>query len=366
MTTWRQIQAAERREQSAAQRRKRELERLARESAKRSAEEQARLEVATYENRLEVLLSIHRDQGDPWDWAALAASLPRPCPLQGQDHELRARERLLVSPPQQHPAAETAIAQARCEDERTFQEAMRCHEAENARWKEMKSLAQRVLRGEHKAYIEALVGLSPLREIADLGSSVSFTVHSAKLVEAALKVNGTQAIPSDVKTLTASGRVSVRPMAKSRFHEIYQDYAWGCVLRVAREVFALLPIETMLVTAYVDAVDGTTGLDVELPVLSVAIPRAVMNRLDFDRLDPSDPLENFIHRGDFKASRKTGSFLPVVPLAPADIVTGSAPAESLGELLVRSRKARGEISARIAQIAPTAAPPTEETPPTFV
>ena len=38
-------------------------------------------------------------------------------------------------------------------------------------------------------------------------------------------------------------------MPKGRFHEIYQDYLCGCLLRVAREVFALFPVDTVLVTA---------------------------------------------------------------------------------------------------------------------
>ena len=38
-----------------------------------------------------------------------------------------------------------------------------------------------------------------------------------------------------------------KPMPKGLFHGIYLDYLCGCVLRVAREVFALLPVDTVLV-----------------------------------------------------------------------------------------------------------------------
>lgn len=113
MATWRQIEAAERRRQRESQKHQRELERRVKEQAKHSAEEQARLEVEMCENRLEVLLSVHKEQGDTWDWAALAASLPPPCPEEGLEHELRAKERLLVSSPQQRSLAETVVAQAR-------------------------------------------------------------------------------------------------------------------------------------------------------------------------------------------------------------------------------------------------------------
>ena len=96
-----------------------------------------------------------------------------------------------------------------------------------------------------------------------------------------LKVSGKQIIPAEVKTLTASEKVSVKPMPKGLFHEIYLDYLCGCVLRVAREIFALLPVDTVLVTAAADSLDSRTGHTVEQPVVSVALPRADVALLNF-------------------------------------------------------------------------------------
>jgi hypothetical protein len=99
--TLRAIQVAERRQQREAQKRLRELERQAKEQAKLSAIEQARLEVETFDNQLEVLLSVHKEQGEAWDWVALAASLPPPCPQRHSYHEQRANQRLVVLPARQ-------------------------------------------------------------------------------------------------------------------------------------------------------------------------------------------------------------------------------------------------------------------------
>jgi hypothetical protein len=60
----RALEAARKRELREAQKRQRELERLAKQQVKLSAIEQARLEVETHENRLEVLLSTHKEQID--------------------------------------------------------------------------------------------------------------------------------------------------------------------------------------------------------------------------------------------------------------------------------------------------------------
>ena len=81
------MEAAERRQQREAMKRLRELERQAKEQAKLSQQEQARLEVERYENRLEVLLSLHKEYGGPWDWSSIAANLPPPCPRNLSFHE---------------------------------------------------------------------------------------------------------------------------------------------------------------------------------------------------------------------------------------------------------------------------------------
>src|SRR5438477_5186128 len=96
------------------------------------------------------------------------------------------------------------------------------------------------------------------------------TVHDRKLIECELKVNGQDVIPADAKSLTATGKLVIKAMAKARFHEIYQDYVCGCVLRLAREMFALLPVDSVILTATVDGIDSRTGHTAELPVLSVA------------------------------------------------------------------------------------------------
>jgi hypothetical protein len=346
--TVRAMEAAQRRQQRESQRRMRDLERQAKEQAKLSAIEQARLEVETHENKLEVLLSVHKEQGETWDWVALAASMPPPCPLKNLHHEYQAKQQVCVLSPDKAQYIEAMIKRGRMQDERAFEEAMQAYDTEKAEQEKLKSLAFRILAHEYKAYIEALVEFSPLREISDLGSSLHFTVHSATVIGCEIKVNSAQIIPTEVITLTASEKLSVKPMPKGRFHEIYQDYVCGCMLRVAREVFAMLPMETMLVTVLADLLDSRTGQIAEQPVLSAAMPRTVIARLNFEQLDSSDALENFRHRGDFKATRKSGGFQPITPLMPADIVQNTFADTSFSDLFASVQKMREELKSQIA------------------
>lgn len=343
--------AAERRQQRIAEKRRRDLERQLKQQAKLTEIEKGRCEVELYENQIELLLSVHKEQGPVWDWTGVAAALPPPQPRRHSDQELRARQRACLAWTDQG-VAEANISQARAVDEGVFQELLRNHRLETADLEKIRSLARRILAGEAKAYTDALVEFSPLCELSSLGSNLHFTVHGTDTIECILKVNSTQAIPSEVKTLTAAQKLSVKPMPRARFHELYQDYICGCILRVAREVLALLPVATLLITATADVVNPTTGTTTEEAVLSAIITRAALDGLDFERLDPSDTLDSLPHRGNFKASRKAGAFAPIAPLTLADVPGKPAELVETADLLLQSKRLREEVQAELSPLRP--------------
>jgi tellurite resistance protein len=332
----RAIEAAERRAQRDQQRRYRDLQRRTKELAKLSVLEQARLEVETYENRLDVLLSIHKDQGEEWNWKQVRDTPPPVEPGRGNRHQTEVErqragyrpgffDKLFGKAKKQEAAFALELEHARARDEQDFQSAWAQYQRDIATWGDERKLAEAVLAGDDGAFSRVLRELTPFAELAELGSGLNVRVHTPQLLEVLLQVNGQQAIPSEVKSLTASGKVSTKAMPKGRFNEIYHDYVCGCVLRVARELFALLPSETVIVTASANLFDSRTGRNAEQPILSVAMPRAVVKQLNFERLDPSDAMENFLHRGEFKASRKAGAFVAITPLTPAELDASANP-----------------------------------------
>ncbi len=352
MSSWtaqvRRLQAEQRRQEREARKRQKDLERRSKERAKLSALEQARLEVEAHENALEVLLSVQKEQSAPIEWAEFASALPPHEPVRPGRHEFAAVLIHGVGELENGAGSGSAAAEeARARDEREYLTMRDEYERERAEWERMRALANRVLSGEAGAYSEAISEFSSLGEIAHLGSSIHFTVRSPRLIECVLTVNGREAIPADVKSLTAAGKLTIKAMPKPRFHEIYQDYVCGCVLRLAREVLALLPVNEVLVAASVHGIDARSGRPAELPVLSAAIVRDVVERLDFEQLDPSDSMENFRHRGDVMASRKGGEFLPIVPLTPEDLTPAQPERMNFTGLLNNVRQLRVEIGSKL-------------------
>lgn len=328
-----------------ALRRKRALERERKEALKRSELQQAAEEVSEFESRVEVLLTLHHEPIQKTDWRAVACQL---CPPPWSDvtyHEWRAVQRGLLAKANKHSEWERDLEDAKTNDRIVNEVGRKNADAAVAEWRRRTALAQRIRAGDTQAYAESLRDYSPLNEMTNLGSTIDFRMHSPSLVECLLTVNGTQVIPSETKSLTSTGKISIKAMPRGRFHEIYQDYVCGCVLRLACEVAALLPVETVLVTASIPSQGEATGTPKEIPVLSVIIPVSKLNQLNLPGSDASDTLERFTHRGDFKATRKVGAFQPITPYSEEDLPKPSAAMIDLERLRTRVAKLRNSLRA---------------------
>jgi len=348
----RSMQAAQRREERDAQKRQRELERRAKEQAKLTAIEQAHLEVETYENKVEMLLSVHKEQGRIWDWGALMAALPPPQPRKNSYFEFAERQRALVLPPNQKGSSQAAIEQAQQRDTQAFREALECFKKTEEERRKLKDLAWRILSGENAAYLEALAAVDPLAEISQLTSKINFIAHDAKMLECVFKVSSKDIIPAEVKTLTSSEKLSIKQVPKGRFYEIYQGFICACVFRIAREVFALLPVGAVLITAATESVDSRMGWNSEQPVLSIVLPRSIMTQLKFELVDPAHAIENYMHRGSFKTSRKSETFESVIPLVAADMEHKSVAEMGLSELIIKVQLMREDLKSKITSTIP--------------
>jgi hypothetical protein len=213
-------------------------------------------------------------------------------------------------------ALRRAVESAEDADAKEYLDALTTHQREFSEWQEKRGIAERVIAGDIRAFKEVIEELAPFSEISDLGSSVSFQFANSSTIDVTLTVNGQDVIPGEIKSLLQSGKLSSKKMPQGRFYELYQDYVCGCVLRVARELFALLPFDTVIVTAVGDVVNAQTGHLEEKPLLSVAIPRRTLDKLDLNAIDPSESMKNFIHRMDFK---KNKGFIVVERIEPASL-----------------------------------------------
>ncbi|MCL4263370.1 MAG: hypothetical protein KJ069_09150 [Anaerolineae bacterium] len=325
--TMRSLQAAQRRAERESRRKQRELENRQKLLEKMGELERSVYEVQVYENHIDLLLSVHKECGEPIDWETISKSSPPTKPDESKTYEESAQAKLDGYKPSifdkvlkrteiQREKLSKAVEEAREKDKQQYQKALQDYEKNYADWDASCELANKVLAGDLQSYLDAIQHFEPFSDIGQLGSAINFQVETGSLVLATVHVNDEQAIPSVVKSLLQSGKLSIKQMPKGKFYELYQDYICGCVLRVARELFSLLPIEMVIVTAMGKLLNPQTGHKEEQPILSIAIPRHTLANLNIEMIDPSDSMNNFIHRMSFK---KTKGFEAVEALRSSEL-----------------------------------------------
>ena len=217
---------------------------------------------------------------------------------------------------------EQAVDDGRALDDEKFQEAQQSYEQQKRDFARRKKIAEGIFAGEIQAFVEAVREVNPFSGNSLLGDSVGFRFDAPWCVEATVKVHAEDIIPSQEKRLLASGKLSVKQMPTGRFYELYQDHICSCVLRVARELFAILPpLRIVFVHAEAKLLNTQTGHKEGQPILSVAIPHENLGQLNFEEIDCSDSMKNFVHRMNV---RKTKGFSACERLRPQDFEQASS------------------------------------------
>ena len=295
----------------------RELEKQQKMIAKMQETEKAAYEVQVYQNHIDLLLSVHKECGEIYDWAEIGHSEPQAKPDRLHQHEDVAKlnlsslkiglsDKLLGRGDTKKKQLLDAIEDAKKLDEKEYQDALTLYQNEYDEWQTATKLSTKILAGDMAAYIEAIKMVNPFSDINGLGSSFNIKADSKSMLNATLYVNGENVIPTEIKSLTKGGKLSIKPIPKNKSYEIYQDYVCGSALRIARELFALLPVDMIIVNAIGSLLNKQTGHLEDTPILSVAIPRKTFDVLNFENLDPSDSLNNFVHNMNFKKGNGFG------------------------------------------------------------
>lgn len=149
------------------QRQEREAERLRVQQAKESERLRAATEASRFENYLDLVVSLHKECGDAWDWQAIANMGPPSPPARAATRESAAKldlqsyspgffEKLFGGNKKKVAALTAAVAQARAVDEGDYAQATSQYQQAYAFWSERRALAARILAGDATVYQVAL------------------------------------------------------------------------------------------------------------------------------------------------------------------------------------------------------------------
>ena len=294
-----------------------QLEQYMREHEKMREQERAKREVELFNSQIEVLRTIHTETDDPINWEALMENPPpydrakqAVGPREAEAQQALAKfkpsfwDRLLRRTEHKRKELEQRVADARAEDARAY-----------AEWEKLQALAQRVMSGEQEAWLEAIQQMEPFSELEELGSDFAYSFRPDPLanndttsLNVEFRIQPAKIIPHEWKKLTRSGKLSVSQMPVTQYYELEQDFVCSFILRVARELFNLLPLHLVYIHVTERRLNTAVGRVEPATLVSVRIERAVLESLHLHAVDPSDALSNFTHRMKFL---KTRGFQPI-------------------------------------------------------
>lgn len=157
-------------------------------------------------------------------------------------------------------------------------------------WKTLNEFSSKVLDGDIDAYLAVVEEMKPFEDLLEYGSNFEVGTDSPDSLSIEFCVKSDEVVPTSEPVLLASGEVSEKELSKTAYFDLLQDYVCSTAIRVARDTFALLPVETCYVHAVDTVLNPATGNDDEVTILSVEINKERLASINMDRIDPSDAL----------------------------------------------------------------------------
>jgi hypothetical protein len=310
---------------AAAQRRAiRDRERQAREAAKlyklqaKQQELQNNFDASQqYENYMNIIQTLHTYSSDIIDWEKVLKLPPPVKPEKVNIHEYHAEKELKRYKPtffekifglkKRLTKLQNALEVSKQNDSAQNESNLEKYNQDFAMWEYNCTIAEGILSNNPEYYKEVITQYAPFAEIQEIGSQIFIQFYKDYVV-VNLSVKNEEIIPNFSLNLTSTGKLSKKTLPVSRRNEIYQDYVCSSALRVAREIFAHIPVKKVYINAEGEMLNPTTGHIETQTVLSAMIPIETMYRINFNTVDPSECMKNFIHNMKFS---KTNGFMPV-------------------------------------------------------
>lgn len=279
-----------------------ELKEMEAKIAKLEQLQKNQLEVEMYENRLEMIQAIHKECDDDFNWIGIAQT---PAPFDLPNGEIGENEhKALLDLENYKPSFFDRLSDKdsskRNELKKAVFEAKEKDKSEYEEWKSLNLLANEVLNRNYSLYLAIIEEMKPFDDLLEFGSGFEFFVYEPNWIEIDFDVNTETVVPKEIKSLTKTGKVSTKQMPKGKYFEIQQDYICSCIIRMARDMFALLPLDYVVINALDNNLDTTTGISKKEVVLSVKIEKEKLYKMNLDLIDPSDSMDNFECNMNFK------------------------------------------------------------------
>ena len=297
----------------AQQKREREAAKKIKELQKIQEIEDAKQAVIDWNAYMNSILSIHKECTSPLKWDQII-NTPEPSrPKKDLSNEIIAQKNLDNFKPsffdkifntssKKINRLKLNLDQAKEKDQISFIKLSEDYSMELENWKILHDISLGIKNNNLDDYINALDYFYPFTEIIELGYQIIYKINNS-ILDIEVHFNNSEIIPSHELKQTANGKLSKKVISKSKINELYQDHIASTLIRVAREVFACLPINYSRISAISNILNTKTGHLENQPILSVNFKSETFSNLNLEAIDPSDSILNFVHNMKFNKTK---------------------------------------------------------------
>lgn len=173
-----------------------------------------------------------------------------------------------------------------------LREAMQKDEYIYNAWRELIDLAEDILKGSISSYFKAIKIINPFEDLLELGIDFEFGADNSDVMHVEYVIDSRKIIPYYKLTSSKMGVLNKSNFSREEYNNLVKDYISGCAVRIARELFALIPIKEVIVHIVDHKFNTDSRINEKLTVFSADIKRELIENLDIDKLTPFDILEN--------------------------------------------------------------------------
>lgn len=260
-----------------------------------------------YDGYIAQLTSLHLECGEQWDWSDLA-SAPPPEPEHHRTAEAAARKALEAFKPgladrltgratRRRTRLVEKIDRAIEADRRDHEAAQAAHRTAVERWRSATAIAPAVLQLDEPACREAVRFLESFADIAAFGTRVELDSIYDDVAIVSCTLADPDIVPKQELTLSVGGRLATVETEARKYWALYNVHVCSCAIRIAREVFAALPVAHVIVNVSIENLPGGAAT-----VLAVQFTTQLLDRLMERSTDPWDLIRVFPHRMHFHSS----------------------------------------------------------------
>ena len=159
-------------------------------------------------------------------------------------------------------------------------------------WQDLQEISKGIQKNRTDSYNSALQYFKPFAAIQEYGDDIIYNFNDNTL-EIELHVYTDKIIPKYELIQTASGKLYKRMLTPAKMQQLYQNHVYSSSLKIAREVFAYLPLDQVVVNT-INANNSVISTSDMQPVFTVSFDPKTIENLTTDDIETTDDMLHFV------------------------------------------------------------------------